>query len=162
MKLSDNYMRTHDIDWFCCIDKRYLLHFASNGSEIPEFAADRELLQRAHVAVADIPLQLHDELRYNTQHIEELNRLPEYDETRYLASFKLFAYKGFYSFDYEWKNEEYGGAYQLLVGPSQTIDYPWRDYLMAHLPQVSSDDIDMRYRHMFRELLDQIRLLNNE
>ncbi len=160
MKISDNYMRSHDIDWFCCVDRHYLLHFASNGEMLPEFIADRERLWRAQRAVASLPLQLDKEPRYNRGHIEELSHLQEYDETRYLASFKLFALKGFYSFDYEWKREEQGGEYKLIVGPVEPLKPELMDFIDHYLPQISLEDIDIRYREMFQGILTQIEANN--
>lgn len=159
MRLYDEYMLTRDIDWFCCVDRRYLIHFASNGSLIPEFAANVEQLYFAQRAVIRLPFLRHNELRYNRRHIEELSRLEDYDEIRYLSSFELFANKGFFSFDYEWDEERTGGEYKLIVGPTYRDIDMFPDYILQFLPQVSIRDIDIRYRDMFRDLMSQIESL---
>lgn len=159
MRLSEEYMLTRDIDWFCCIEGRYLMHFASNGSILPEFAANIEQLSFAQRTVIRMPFLIQDqeELRYNRGHIEELSRLEEYDEIRYLSSFELFASKGFYSFDYEWNREGEEGEYRLIVGPGRRINDPEIEYFGSFLPQVDMRELNERDRSMFERILDQIR-----
>jgi hypothetical protein len=159
MRLPDEYMLTRDIDWFCCVEGQYLMHFASNGSLLPEFAANIEQLFFAQRDVVRMPFlfQGSEELRYNRGHIEELSRLEEYDEIRYLSSFELFASKGFYSFDYEWNREGEGGEYILIVGPGSIINEPEIEYFGRYLPQVYLRDLDERDRSMFERILNQIR-----
>ena len=104
------------------------------------------------------------ELRYNWRHIEELRGLSGYDESRYLESFRLFASKGFYSFDFEWNRREYAnrmddniGDYKLIVGPRNS-GIPFRtEILKDRLPQVLVRDLNERDRYMFEGILDQIR-----
>lgn len=154
MRLPEEYMLTHDIDWFCFVNRRYLIHFASNGSLIPEFAANVEQLFFAQRAVIRLPFLRHNELRYNRRHIEELSRLEDYDEIRYLDSFELFANKGFYSFDYEWDEERREGEYKLIVGPSYSDIDIFLDNFLQFLPQVSTRDMEM-----FRGIMNQIESL---
>lgn len=164
MRISDSYMLTHDIDWFCCVDRRLLLHFASNGSIIPALAAERYQLQRAQQAVIEMPFMEGIELQHNWRYIEELRGLIDFDENRYLESFRFFASKGFYSFDFEWNRRDYAsrmddniGEYKLIVGPRNS-SIPFRTkILMNHLPQVIMRDLNDRDRYMFEEMLDQIR-----
>ena len=165
MRISDSYMLTHDIDWFCCVDRRFLLHFASNGSIIPALAAERYQLQRAQQTAIDMPFVEGIELQYNRRHIEELQGLKGFDENRYLESFRLFASKGFYSFDFEWNRKEYVdrmddniiGEYKLIVGPRNS-SIPFRtEILIDRLPQVLVSELNERDRLMFDRILDQIR-----
>ncbi len=156
MRMPEEYMLTRDIDWFCCVDRQYLLHFASNGSLIPEFAANVAELFFAQRAVSRMPFLLRDELRYNRGHIEKLSRLEDYDEIRYLSSFELFASKGFYSFDYEWNSEREGGEYRLIVGPGRRINDPEIEYFGSFLPQVDMRELNERDRLMFERILSQI------
>lgn len=157
MRLPEEYMLTRDIDWFCCVEGQYLMHFASNGSILPEFAADMAQLYFAQRTVVRMPFlfQGSDELRYNRGHIEELSRLEEYDEIRYLSSYELFASKGFYSFDYEWNRE--GGEYRLIVGPGNRIISPEIEYFGRYLPQIYMRELNERDRSMFERILSQIR-----
>ena len=105
------------------------------------------------------------ELQYNRQHIEELQGLRGFDENRYLESFRLFANKGFYSFDFEWNRKEYvdgmddniTGEYKLIVGPRNSSLPFQTEILMDHLPQVSMRELDDRYNDMFVGIMDQIR-----
>ena len=163
MRMSTPYMLTHDIDWFCCVERRYLLHFASNGSILPELAAERYRLQMAQQAVIDMPFVEGIELRHNRQHIEELRLLSDFDENRYLESFRLFASKGFYSFDFEWNRGEFAerwddniGEYKLIVGP-QNPSLPFQtEILVDQLPQVTVRELNERDRYMFEGILNQI------
>lgn len=173
MRISENYMRTHDIDWFCCLDRRYLLHFASNGSLLPPFVADNWIVINSQRLLSVLPLQPGSELRYNEAHILQLSEQKDFGRERYLESFKFFAQKGCYSFDFEWKREneyfwgedfeENNGAYHLIVGPgSREISPDMREYLLDTLPQISSGDIEYYHRIGFdiRLILDQIRHMN--
>lgn len=155
MRIAENYMLTHDIDLFCCLERRYLIHLASNGSILPRFIDDRRVLRVSQALVREVPIMPEGELQYNTPHINELRNLIDFDENRYFESFRFFAQKGFYSFDYEW-NEETEGEYVLLVGPQEPRQYPWREFLMDRLPQVLVRELNERDRFLFERILNQI------
>jgi len=154
MVISNEHMRTNDIDWFCVVDNQYPIHLASNGSIIPEFAADRiELSQIQQIVISKSPIP-GIIVRPNTEHIDELRGLTGFNEDRYLESFRFFAERGFYSFDYEW-NTQGKGHYKLLVRPS----HPISPEEMRRLPQVSIKDLNGQYKDMFVELIQQIKNL---
>ncbi len=155
MVMTNAHMMTNDIDWFCVLDHQYPIHLASNGSIIPHFASDRMNLLRAQRIVARIPFWERVELQYNEQHIEELSQLEGFDKNRYLWSFRFFAEKGFYSFDYEWDGDE--GEYILLASPRQPRKCPWREYLIERLPHVPMEELNEKDRLMFDRILDQIK-----
>ena len=155
MVMTNAHMMTNDIDWFCVLDHQYPIHLASNGSIIPHFASDRMNLLRAQRIVARIPFWERVELQYNEQHIEELSQLEGFDKNRYLWSFRFFAEKGFYSFDYEWDGDE--GEYILLASPRQPRKCPWREYLIERLPHVPMEEWNEKDRLMFDRILDQIK-----
>ncbi len=155
MVMSNAHMMTNDIDWFCIVDHQYPIHLASNGSIIPHFAADRRDLLHAQRVVARVPFWERNELQYNEEHIEELGRLEGFDRNRYLWSFRFFAEKGFYSFDYEWRGDE--GEYIFLVKPKEPRKCSWREYLIHQLPHVPMDELNERDRLMFERILNQIR-----
>lgn len=111
------YMQAYDIDWFAKCDS-YYLHFASNGSELP-INMEKEYLFYIQDRVAQIEEER--ELRINEQYLYRLlesGRLEATTPERYLASFKIFASKGFYSFDYD--HEE--GKYILVAGPGNGVE----------------------------------------
>lgn len=153
MRMSIEYMITHDIDWFCCVDKRFYVHLASNGSLLPEFANNREILRYSQQFVSDLPFISEEHVRYNEAHIQELREYRGFDESRYLESFKFFAQKGFYSFDYEWNEDGYG-RYRLLVAPGQPIS-PYFDNMQEFLPHITRDELYDEYRRE-TDLLDDI------
>lgn len=156
MILSKEHMMTNDIDWFCIVDHQYPVHLASNGSIIPSFAAERRSLLRAHWIISRIPFWESSELQYNERHIEELSKLDGFDKNRYLWSFRFFAEKGFYSFDYEWRGEA-EGEYMLLANPKDPRKCPWREYLINRLPHVQMEELEEKDRLMFEGILSQIR-----
>jgi hypothetical protein len=104
------------------------------------------------------------ELQYNRRYIEGLRGSSGFDENRYLESFRLFASKGFYSFDFEWNKREYAGRMDDNIGEYKFIDGPRNSsipfrtaILMDHLPQVLVRELNERDRYMFEGILDQIR-----
>lgn len=107
------YMQAYDIDWFAKCDS-YYLHFASNGSELPVDLEREDIFymqnQVALVIEEGDPL-INEPYLYR---LLDAGRLEATTTDRYLASFKIFASKGFYSFDYE-KDEN---RYILVAGPA--------------------------------------------
>lgn len=154
MIMSNAHMMANDIDWFCIIDNQYPLHLASNGSIIPEFAADGEELAQMQQMVANLPTISDNVLRNNTRHIDELSVLEGFEVNRYLESFRYFANKGFYSFDFEWNNDV-DGQYKLLISPGT----PLKVEQFRMIPHISINDLDDRYRDMFIDIVQQIRNL---
>ena len=155
--MSEKYMLTHDIDWFCCINHQYLVHLASNGSLLPEFVANTEVLKRAQQIVMELPFSSIGELHYNESHINELRKLEGFEKDRYMQSFSYFAQKGFYSMDYEWESEGEGG-YRFIVGPSNRR-YPPIDYV-NDIPQIDIDKLDGRDRELFTRIIIEINRNN--
>lgn len=101
------YMLTRDIDWFAKIGSKYV-HFASNGSILP-INLEHSKLRQMQQAVANIEVEM-DDVRINQQLINAMRENGQLEGTtneRYLRSFKIFASKGFYSFDYNRKEQRY-------------------------------------------------------
>lgn len=154
MIMSNEHMMTNDIDWFCVVDNLYPLHLASNGSIIPAFAADRrELSQIQQIVISKSPIP-GIKTPSNTKHIDELKELKGFNEDRYLESFRFFAERGFYSFDYEWGTQG-KGQYKLLVRPSRPIS----SEEMRESPQISIKNLDGQIKYMFIGLIQQIKSL---
>jgi hypothetical protein len=154
MMMSNAHMMANDIDWFCIVDNHYPLHLASNGSIIPTFAAERDELAQLQQQVANLPEISNNELRKNQTYIDQLSHLEGYNESRYLQSFRFFAGKGFYSFDYEWANDN-EGQYILLVAPQNPIS----PEVLRNIPHINIKNTDDRYSMMFRDIIQQIRNL---
>lgn len=153
-RLGEN-MLLRDIDWFCRIEG-YLCHFASNGSKLPSFIVNSWLIRRTQDIAAELPIIFEErELRINENYRRELQELEGFNEQQYYESFKFFASKGFYSFDYEWNRE--GGEYRLIVGPGSRIINPELENLIEYLPRVSLERVNERDRLMFERILNQIR-----
>lgn len=152
MRISNAHMRTHDIDWFCCLEGQYLCHFASNGSILPEFVADYDVLRSIQQLVAALPAFFsEEEVLIDEGYKRELQELEGYDEQRYFKSFKLFASKGFYSFDYDYLHSE-EGRYRYVTGPSHPLDpHIIEEILNAGLPNIVRED-----NGMYEELVHQI------
>ena len=160
MSRFSEYMVSHDIDWFCVVDG-YLCHFASNGSEMPNVIANSWLIRRTQEIAAELPILLEErELRIKESHRRELQELEGFNEQRYYESFKFFASKGFYSFDYEWNRGGDGGEYRLIVGPGNRIIHPETEFLAERLPHVPIERLNERDRSMFERILNQIRRID--
>ena len=116
--MREEYMLTRDIDWFAKIGP-YYMHFASNGSILP-VEISRNQLEATQNRVAEIPEE--GEQHINERHLGTLLRrgaIGEGFQERYLESFRIFAAKGFYSFDYD----RIEGRYVLVAMPGQGNRY---------------------------------------
>lgn len=138
MRLTENYMLTHDIDWFFII-KGNLVHLASNGSLLP-ITIDKQDLKYWQHRVAEHP-NIYDteHIRYceknlaiiasqNQENIsrgegEEFHDI-EFDRERYIASFAIFAQKGLGSYDW---NEQLH-RYLLIAAPAEGYDDFLKEY----------------------------------
>ena len=125
-------MQAYDIDWFAKCES-YYLHFASNGSELPLDLENDNLFEMQN-QVAQIIEK--GEPRINEQHLHRLlenGRLEVTTTERYLASFKIFASKGFYSFDYDQEEK----IYILVAAPEEGLQNMNFDEI--HLPLLDGD-----------------------
>lgn len=117
-----DYMLSRDIDWFARCDS-YFLHFASNGSILPINFKHSDL-RRIQQAVADAELLTDiDDVRINQVWIDRMQANGQMEGTTiedYTRSFKIFAAKGFYSFDWNPRTE----AYELVVSPAEGCPPP--------------------------------------
>lgn len=138
MILTENYMLTHDIDWFFIINRKPV-HLASNGSLLP-FAIDKQELRFWQHRVAEHPnIYNAEHIRYcdenlaiiasqNQENIsrgegEEFHDI-EFDREHYIASFAIFAQKGLGSYDW---NEQLH-RYLLIAAPSEGYDNFPKEY----------------------------------
>lgn len=140
-------MQAYDIDWFAKCDS-YYLHFASNGSELP-LNLEKEDISYMQIQAAQIIEE--GEPRINEQYLHRLleaGRLEATTPDRYLASFKIFASKGFYSFDFDHTE----GRYVLVAAPSEGIQN--RKLSEIHFPILEG------YMEWERGCINQIREFN--
>ena len=141
------YMQAYDIDWFAK-SKSFYLHFASNGSEFP-IDLEREDILYMQDQVAQIKEER--EPRINEQYLYRLlesGRLEATTPERYLASFKIFASKGFYSFDYDYEERKY----MLVAGPGKSIE----NEMLGKLKLPFLED----YKEWEKDCIAQIREFN--
>ena len=143
MFLPNEYMHTHDIDWFCVIDNKYC-HLASNGSFLPKNFTDEEMLDKVQHEVASMPSRCHYKLNTNYierilsdndgrfKHLDVLSEdtldllIPmniDFEEQDLPIKYKVYcwsfiemAQKGFYSYDW------IGDRYQLIAKPTDYKD----------------------------------------
>ena len=54
MDYNENYMQTHDIDWFCIVNGVYI-HLASAGGILPKGFRNRESLRTLQYHVVNAP-----------------------------------------------------------------------------------------------------------
>ena len=120
MKYNTNYMRTHDIDWFCIINKLYV-HVASAGGIIPEAMRDRDELRQLQYIVSNAPyLYSDDELVYNESFLNSHFQVGEARED-YVRSFRDMARKGFISMDRtDWINPD-SNDYHVVCCPNRKL-----------------------------------------
>lgn len=120
MKYDQNYMLTHDIDWFCIINGVYV-HVASAGGILPEEMNDRdELRQLQHnVSVAQYIFS-EDEIEYNENFLDA-RFVEAKDRAEYIKSFTDMARKGFVSLDRTNWLDPNDNTYHIVCRPSQNI-----------------------------------------
>lgn len=117
-------MLTHDIDWFFIINGRPV-HLASNGSLLP-IAIDKQDLREWQIMISKLPNEYNKEqIQYNEENIRVIahqlldnNRDEGFNREHYVASFTIFAQKGFGSYDW---NEQLH-RYLLIAAPSEGYD----------------------------------------
>lgn len=138
MRLTENYMLTHDIDWFFIIEGNPV-HLASNGSLLP-ITIDKQDLRSLQEFVTFHPSRYDSEqIRYCEENLaiianqsqenisrgegEEFQDI-EFDRERYIASFAVFAQKGLGSYDW---NEQLH-RYLLIAAPAERYDNFPKEY----------------------------------
>ena len=140
-KYSQNYISTHDIDWFAKVTlpngQIIPIHIASRGTELPDVVNNKEQNRRIQTIVArniELPLEskLYDDVVYvdYTNH----NEIPNEDKI-YLQTFGDMAHIGFFSFDTIIIN---GFSYYLLVAYPTTPHVP---SIMDILPDISLNEL---------------------
>ena len=140
-KYSQNYISTHDIDWFAKVTlpngQIIPIHIASRGTELPDVVNNKEQNRRIQTIVArniELPLEskLYDDVVYvdYTNH----NEIPNEDKI-YLQTFGDMAHIGFFSFDTIIIN---GFSYYLLVAYPTTPHIP---SIMDILPDISLNEL---------------------
>lgn len=130
-KFSNDFQRSHDIDWFGKINQIFI-HALSFGGLLPEEVNNREtnFIILRHVYSANVNRQIR--IVVNDAYIEQRLR-PQANENdaadferrkaRYLRHFTDMAKKGFWSFDRDLYNEK---VYHLIAKPDEDcIDEGW-------------------------------------
>lgn len=105
MKYSEEYMQSHDIDWFCKINE-LPVHLASNSGVIPEFANDRKNNVNNQTNAYNSSYQFEEsEIQINESYINHLFDIEtnmidkEHKKEMYLRSFVDMARRGYISMD---------------------------------------------------------------
>ncbi len=125
MNYDENYMLTHDIDFFFIINGIYV-HAASAGGILPIELRDRESLRKLqhNVAVAGYVYNEED-LEYNKAFLQQKFSDNPKGLISYIASFTDMARKGFTSFDRtNWQNPD-DNHYHIVCRPKrENLDQP--------------------------------------
>ncbi len=118
MKYTDDYLFSHDIDWFCIVNGVYV-HVASAGGSIPDFINDKEVLRDIQHQVEMLPfIYREDEIVYNDQaFIKIINPNDNDARNHYIESFTRMARKGFESYDKTDINKPSDNTYHLVCRP---------------------------------------------
>lgn len=104
-KYSQNYISTHDIDWFAKVTlpngQIIPIHIASRGTELPDVVNNKEQNRRIQTKVAKkIELPLESKLYDDVVYVDYANHNEISNEDKiYLQTFGDMAHLGFYSFD---------------------------------------------------------------
>lgn len=140
-KYSQNYISTHDIDWFAKVTlpngQIIPIHIASRGTELPDVVNNKEQNRRIQTIVArniELPLEstLYDDVVY-VDYINH-NEIPNEDKI-YLQTFGDMAHIGFFSFDTIIID---GFSNYLLVAYPTTPHVP---SIMDILPDISLNEL---------------------
>ena len=103
-KYSQNYISTHDIDWFAKVTlpngQIIPIHIASRGTELPDVVNNKEQNHRIQTKVAKkIELPLESKLYDDVVYVDYANHNEISNEDKiYLQTFGDMAHLGFYSF----------------------------------------------------------------
>lgn len=135
MRHSKAYIQTHDLDWFGRINNAFLMHVASNGSNLPERVNDIERLHENLISVMQMP-QLYEvkDLVINMgviRHLFENQQriLQEYGKTEfvnndyrtfrrnYLETFIPIALRGIITFDCTQFDENINPEFHMVCRP---------------------------------------------
>lgn len=141
MKYSDNYVLTHDIDWFCTINGHYI-HFASNGGFLPNEINDRNKLREIQSEVSNGQIIYSaEDILYNEEFLRD--RFGENFEARenYINSFREMAQKGFISFDRTNFNDPYDHRYHMVCRPRIINNDYMTSYNILELQDITDSDI---------------------
>ena len=124
MKYNTNYLRTHDIDWFCIIGDVFC-HVASAGGMIPDVINDREKLRGLQKRVFDSDFIFdEDDIVVNESFLNQHFGNDEEARTAYLHCFMSMARKGFVSFDRTNVIDLNDQTYHIVCYPKNPIKLP--------------------------------------
>jgi hypothetical protein len=113
MRYSNNYLQSHDIDWFCVING-IPVHFASAGSLLPYWANNKEVLRSVQRFVNTLPIVVDDDIEIDSSLKERFTK----DELAdYLQTFEDMARKGFISYDKANIGDGESSIYRFVCGP---------------------------------------------
>ena len=132
MKLSQQYINSHDIDWFATLDGRNI-HVASAGAQIPDIVNDRKELRRIQDIVRNLPE--HCEIEINYSAIRKLYDFNIEQMDDYVSSFATMARKGFHSYDKVDINNLSDERYYLIAYPKESNE------IGLELPELAMKDI---------------------
>ena len=140
-KYSQNYISTHDIDWFAKVTlpngQIIPIHIASRGTELPDVVNNKEQNRRIQTIVArNIELPLESKLYDDVVYVDYINHneIPNEDKI-YLQTFGDMAHIGFFSFDTIIID---GFSNYLLVAYPTTPHVP---SIMDILPDISLNEL---------------------
>ena len=135
MKYRIPYMLTRDIDWFACIDGKWV-HAASVGGILPVAINDCSMLRVMQYVVANMKRVFQiDDLWINESYIDQRYRrhIDDYRENgisendfrqNYEKSFVEMARKGFCSYIRGYDNETEDNCYYCIARPKRVEKYP--------------------------------------
>lgn len=120
MKYTNEYLLSHDIDWFFFINKKYI-HVASAGGIIPEQINDIDKLRNIQRKVFELPSIFEEgEIILNEAFLDNRfnNKIyGEHQRSNYLRSFMDMSRKGFISLDRTNLNNWEDNTYHIVCMP---------------------------------------------
>lgn len=144
MDYNVNYMLTHDIDWFCIVNGRYV-HLASAGGMLPLSFRDRDALRTLQHNVAVAPYLYTDEDVVDNE--EFLNqRFADNPKGRasYVVSFRDMARKGFVSMDRTNLLNPRDNHYHIVCMPRNLDERSPQDLEIPVMPIGEKPELDFR------------------
>lgn len=148
-KITKAYMRTRDIDWFCCVNNKPA-HFASFRGLLPKSVNDREFLMRIQQYVHELP-DLPYPVIINHEFVNsKFGGVNEREDviTEYLAAFEKFARKGLMSFGkYDLANPN-DNRYVLVAWSESPVEFRLNINLPLNMHAEGIEIEDMEVPHV--------------
>ena len=120
LKYDEQYIQSHDIDWFCVVNQDYI-YVSSVGGQLPEKVNHRMNLRKLQYEVDKMPeIYTNEEIDVNYPFLHSLLQTNENDDEKikdYLGVFLSMSRKGFIALDRTDINDPDDPNYHVVCVP---------------------------------------------